>query len=110
MELTNQAAEFDPRPVAPKPVLQGPLAALLEWQALAEGAYSANTLRAQKADGAIFQAFCEGRGEAYLPAGPGTIRAFIDDRVRTGRKPATIKRYVATIARVHVAAKLLNPC
>jgi hypothetical protein len=39
------------------------LAALLEWQAMAEGAYSANTLRAQKADGAIFQAFCEGRGE-----------------------------------------------
>src|SRR6201999_2308925 len=27
-----------------------------------------------------------------------------------GKKPATIKRYVATIARVHVAASLLNPC
>jgi hypothetical protein len=51
---------------------------------LAEGAYSPNTLRAQKADGAIFQAFCESRSEPYLP--------------------------VATIARVHVAAKLLNPC
>jgi hypothetical protein len=35
------------------------LAALLEWQAMAEGAYSTNTLRAQKADGAIFQSFCE---------------------------------------------------
>ena len=39
-----------------------------------------------------------------------TIRAFIEDRVKVGKKPATIKRYVATIARVHVAAKLLNPC
>jgi integrase len=30
---------------------------------------------------------------------------------REGRQePATIKRYVATVARVHVAAKLLNPC
>jgi integrase len=110
MELTDQASEFDPRPIAPKPLLEGPLAALLEWQTMAEGAYSPNTLRAQKADGAIFQAFCESQGAPYLPADPKTIRAFIEDRVRAGKKPATVKRYVATIARVHVAAGLLNPC
>jgi integrase len=108
--MTNQACEFDLHPVAPQPVLHGPLAALLEWQAMAEGAYSANTLRAQKADGALFQAFCESREEGYLPADPKTIRAFIEDRVKAGKKPATIKRYVATIARVHIAAGLLNPC
>ena len=77
---------------------------------MAEGAYSSNTLRALKADGAIFQAFCESRGEPYLPADPKTIRDFIDHCVKACKKPATIKRYVATIARVHVAAKLLNPC
>jgi integrase len=110
MELTPDASEFEPLPVAPQPVLEGPLAALLEWQAMAEGAYSANTLRAQKADGAIFQAFCELRGEPYLPADPKIIRAFIDDRVKAGKKPATVKRYVATIARVHIAAGLLSPC
>jgi integrase len=110
MELTNQASEFDPRPMTPKPLLEGPLAALLEWQAMAEGAYSPNTLRAQKADGAIFQAFCEARGEPFLPADPKTIHAFIEDRLKAGKKPATIKRYVATIARAHVAAHLLNPC
>jgi integrase len=110
MELTDHVAEFDPRPLAPQPVRDGPLAALIEWQAMAEGAYSANTLRAQKADGAIFQAFCESRGEPYLPADPKTIRAFIEDRVKAAKKPATIKRYVATIARVHIAAALLNPC
>jgi len=110
MKLTEQASEFDPRPIAPKPLLDGPLAALLEWQAMAEGAYSANTLRAQKADGAIFQAFCESRSEPYLPADPKTIRAFIEDQVKAGKKPATVKRYVATIARVHIAAGLLNPC
>jgi hypothetical protein len=38
------------------------------------------------------------------------IRGFIEHSVKAGKKPATIKRYVATIARVHVAAKLLNPC
>jgi site-specific recombinase XerD len=110
MELTDQVSELDARPIAAKPLLEGPLATLLEWQTMAEGAYSANTLRAQKADGAIFQAFCEARGERYLPANPKTIRAFIDDRVKAGKKPATIKRYVATIARVHIAAGLLNPC
>src|SRR3984885_2466698 len=110
MELTDQVPELDSRPPVPKPVLEGPLAALLEWQAMAEGAYSPNTLRAQKADGAIFQAFCESRGETYLPADPKTIRGFIDACVKAGKKPATIKRYVATIARVHIAARLLNPC
>jgi integrase len=110
MKLTDQRGEFEPAPVAPQPVLNGSLAALLEWQAMAEGAYSQNTLRAQKADGAIFQAFCEGRREAYLPADPKTIRAFIEDRVKAGKKPATIKRYVATISRVHIAAGLLSPC
>jgi integrase len=110
MELTDQASEFEPRPVAPQPVLEGPLAALLEWQAMAEGAYSPNTLRAQKADGTIFQSFCDSRSEPYLPADPKTIRSFIDDQVKAGKKPSTIKRYVATIARVHIAAGLLNPC
>src|ERR1700674_1146612 len=110
MKSIEKPSEFEPGPLAPQPVLQGPLAALLEWQAMAEGAYSLNTLRAQKADGAIFQAFCESRGEPYLPADPKTIRAFIDHCVTAGKKPATIKRYVATVARVHIAAGLLNPC
>jgi integrase len=109
-ETAIQTGEFKPTPPAPQPVINGPLAALLEWQALAEGAYSPNTLRAQKADGAIFQAFCESRGEPYLPADPKTIREFINSGVNAGKKPATIRRYVATVARVHIAAGLLNPC
>src|ERR1039457_6071275 len=87
-----------------------PLDRLREWQGMAEGAYSANTLRAQKADGAIFQVFCEGRGESFLPADPTTIRAFIEHEVNSGKKPATIRRYIATIGRAHVGAGLLNPC
>jgi integrase len=110
MKLTTLATELESGPVAPPAVVQGPLTALLEWQAMAEGAYSPNTLRAQKADGAIFQAFCESRAVAYLPADPKTIRAFIADRMQAGKKPATIKRHVATIARAHIAAGLLNPC
>jgi site-specific recombinase XerD len=75
-----------------------------------ERAYSANTLRAQKADGAIFQTFCEGRGESFLPAEPATIRAFIEHEVAAGKKPATVRRYIATIGRAHVGAGFLNPC
>ena len=87
-----------------------PLDRLREWQGMAEGAYSANTLRAQKADGAIFQAFCERRGESFLPADPTTIRAFIEHEVKAGKKPATVRRYIATIGRAHIGAGLLNPC
>jgi site-specific recombinase XerD len=87
-----------------------PLDRLREWQGMAEGAYSANTLRAQKADGALFQAFCERRSESFLPADPKTIRAFIEHEVKAGKKPATVRRYIATIGRAHVGAGLLNPC
>jgi integrase len=87
-----------------------PLERLREWQGMAEGAYSANTLRAQKADGAIFQAFCDERGEPFLPADPITIRAFIEHEVKAAKKPATVRRYIATIGRAHIGAGLLNPC
>src|SRR6202048_1790172 len=103
MKSTKHPPESFATPTPLQPAKK-PLERLREWQGMAEGAYSANTLRAQKADGAIFQAFCEGRGESFLPSDPKTIRAFIEDRVQAGKKPATIKRYVATIARVHMAA------
>src|SRR5271168_1672396 len=96
-----------PTPAQPP---EKPLERLREWQGMAEGAYSANTLRAQKADGAIFQTFCEERGESFLPADPKIIRAFIEHEVKAGKKPATVRRYIATIGRAHVGAGLLNPC
>jgi integrase len=77
---------------------------------MAQRAYASNTLRAQKADGAIFQAFCEANSLAFFPADPNTIRAFIEDCIDKQKKPATIRRYMATIARAHIAAGLLSPC
>jgi len=35
---------------------------------------------------------------------------FIEHCIREAKKPATIRRYVATIARAHIAADLLSPC
>src|SRR5882762_7832393 len=108
-----KASNREPELFAPPTTVQlpkKPLERLREWQGMAEGAYAASTLRAQKADGAILQAFCEERGESFLPADPATIRAFIEHQVKGGKKPATVRRYIATIGRAHVGAGLLNPC
>src|ERR1700690_1994090 len=109
MKSTKRRPEPFAAPTTVQPAKM-PLERLREWQGMAEGACSANTLRAQKADGAILQAFCEKRGESYLPADPKTIRAFIEHEVKAGKKPATVRRYIATIGRAHVGAGLLNPC
>src|ERR1700722_13831203 len=109
MKSTKRRPESFAAPTTVQPA-QKALERLREWQGMAEGGYSANTLRAQKADGAIFQGFCEGRGESFLPADPMTIRAFIEHEVKAGKKPATVRRYIATIGRAHIGAGLLNPC
>lgn len=109
MKLPKQASKSAELPIGSQPTLS-PSERLRDWQGIAEGAYSANTLRAQRADGAVFQAFCEGRAEAHLPADPLTIRAFIDHEVKEGKKPATVRRYIATIGRAHIGAGLMNPC
>jgi integrase len=109
MKSPNRRPESFAVPTLAQPATK-PLDRLREWQGMAEGAYSANTLRAQKADGAIFQVFCEGRGESFLPADPKTIRAFVEHEVKAGKKPATVRRYIATIGRAHIGAGLLNPC
>lgn len=57
------------------------LAALELWDGMAKGAYTHNTRRAQRADGAIFQAFCIRTGASFFPADPMTIRRFIEDCV-----------------------------
>ena len=74
-----------------------------EWQAMAEGAYSAEYAACAESRWRDLPGVLRIRGEPYLPADPKTIRAFIEDRVKAGKKPATVKRYVATIARVHIA-------
>ena len=100
--------------LAPGPMVRRtskkPIAALVAWDAMAKPAYSANTHRAWKADGAVFQTFCEQAGVQFFPATPQTVRAFIIECQRVAKKPATIRRYVATITRAHAAAGLVSPC
>ena len=67
-----------------------------------EGAVCANTQRAVKADLEVYAAWCGERGVAALPAVPATVAAFVDD-MATARAPATVRRYVASIAAAHAA-------
>jgi integrase len=84
--------------------------ALRAWDAMAQGAYPPNTVRAWRADWRSFIRFCSARNESPLPASPHTVRAYVQHCMEQLKKPATIRRYLATIARAHLAADLLSPC
>ena len=66
----------------------------------ARGAISANTARAVRSDLAIYAAWCAERELRALPASAETVAAFIDAMAER-RAPATVRRYVASIAAAH---------
>ena len=75
----------------------------LVWAA--SGAFSSNTERALKSDLTIFSEWCAERGERALPATPETVAAFVDAKAEL-RAPATVRRYVTSIAIAHRALGL----
>jgi site-specific recombinase XerD len=89
---------------------QQQISALLSWERLATRAYSDNTRRAWRADWKLFLSFCQQCGATSLPADPLTVREYVLDRIRAGKKPATIRRYLATVTRAHQAIEVIDPC
>jgi site-specific recombinase XerD len=85
-------------------------ARLADWDKAAAQAYPANTLKAWASDWRLYKGWCSFCGLSPLPAEPETLAAYIKGCTERGKKPATTKRYLATIARAHLAAGLLNPC
>jgi site-specific recombinase XerD len=81
-----------------------------DWWLTAQHAYPANTLRAWRADWQVYRSFCEAREWAMVPAAPARIGIFVAACGASGKKPATIRRYLSTIALAHRVAKLDNPC
>jgi integrase len=79
------------------------------WWRKARRVYPEATLRAWRFDWAAFIAFCKARRLLPLPASPATVAAFIEACGDAGKKPATVRRHLATIACAHRAAKLMNP-
>jgi integrase len=75
----------------------------------ARGAFADNTLRAMASDSRIFAIWCQAQARAVLPATPETIAAFIDAQAETKAR-ATVERYRSSIAALHRAAGLPNPC
>ena len=71
----------------------------------ARGALSTNTERAMRSDLAIYAAWCEARAVPALPASAETLAAFVDAMAKE-RAPATVRRYVASIAAAHRAIGL----
>ena len=68
----------------------------------AQGGFSRNTERAMKSDLGIYAEWCAVCGRRSLPASAETVADFIDAMSAT-RSPATVRRYVASIAVAHKA-------
>lgn len=98
--MTNQIATIAPATA---------MANLERHAEQARGAYASNTERALRADTAIWAAWCGERGLISVPAPPEVVAAFVDN-VAEARAPATVRRYVSSIASLHRAAKAQNPC
>ena len=73
-----------------------------------QGARAANTLRALRSDLALWTRWCRGERRLPLPARPADVAAFIDAHAVV-RAPATVRRYVASIAALHRAAGIESP-
>jgi site-specific recombinase XerD len=97
------------RTTLPAEIEASALASLAQHAAAARGAYAANTERALRADVAIFTAWCSEAGHAALPASAETIAGFID-AMAAPKAPATVRRYVSSVATFHRAAGVANPC
>ncbi|WP_205215867.1 tyrosine-type recombinase/integrase [Azospirillum brasilense] len=93
-------------PIPPDEAILGRLDAYL---ALAQRAMAPATLRALRADARVFAAWCAARSLPWLPAAPETVQAFVDD-LGASRRPATVARYLGSIATLHRAAGAANPC
>ncbi|GJG89685.1 hypothetical protein tb265_48660 [Gemmatimonadetes bacterium T265] len=109
-------------PLAPAAPGAGPLAAVADALYLppavaarlaataqrVAGARAANTLRALRADLALWTRWCRAGRRLPLPARSADVAAFVDAHA-TGRAPATLRRYLASVAALHRAAGIPDP-
>ncbi len=68
-----------------------------------------NTVRAYRSDWADFSRWCEQQGRTALPAEPETVCLYLAARAAAGARPSTIRRRLAAIGKVHLAAGHLLP-
>ena len=78
------------------------------WWQRAQQAYPPNTLRAWRADWAVFLAYCERDRLIPLPASAETVAGFVGACRANKKKPATTQRYLSTLTLAHRVAGLAN--
>ena len=74
----------------------------------ARGAFSRNTERALRSDVQVFRTWCREQARTAFPASAATVASFIDEMGRI-KTPATVRRYVSSIATVHKALRETYP-
>ncbi len=79
-----------------------------QWLRFAHGALSPNTERALRADLGIYRSWCEHRRLIPWPVNATPVARFIDS-MASRKAPATVRRYVASIAALCRAAGRKNP-
>jgi len=84
-------------------------ASLRQYAEDARGAFAPATERALRGDVAAFTAWCAQEGHQAMPASPGTVAAFVD-AMAVSKAPATVRRYISSVATFHRAAGVANPC
>ena len=82
--------------------------ALTRYTRAAAGAFANATERALASDTRIWATWCAEHGHTPLPAVPDAVAAFVRD-VGVTKKPATIARYLASLAHLHRVADLPSP-
>lgn len=82
---------------------------LRAWWGRARRVYPDATLKAWRCDWVIYGGYCAARNLSPLPASPDAVAGFVVYCKEAGKKPATVSRYLSTIARFHRAAQLFNP-
>jgi site-specific recombinase XerD len=104
-----------PAPSDPLPVLRSANGSARggahDWRAALarlDGAYSEHTLRGYRSDFARFAAWCGNLDRTALPASAETVAAFVAHRA-PACSPATLRRCLAGIRKLHRLFRLPNP-
>ena len=73
-----------------------------------EGTYSDQTVRSYRSDFRNFADWCRTRRRPFLPATPETVAAYLD-AVSADLKPATLRRRIAAIRKIHRLTRHVDP-
>ena len=73
-----------------------------------EGAYSDQTVRSYRSDFRNFADWCRTKRRPFLPATPETVAGYLD-AVSVNLKPATLRRRIAAIRKIHRLTRHVDP-